>query len=83
MHTDEQYQRNVDMLISLKSTCVTVSFDMVGKYYSMVTVYKYGCEAWQTMELYQLPNLKVYQTYFYTIKWVGITRIVFWRRFQI
>ena len=58
--------------ISLKSTCVTVSFDMVGKCYSMVTVYKYGCEAWQTMELYQLANLKVHQTHFYTIKWVSL-----------
>ena len=45
---------------------------MVGKYYSMVTVYKYGHEAWQTMELYQLPNLKVHQTHFYTIKWISL-----------
>ena len=58
--------------ISLKSTCVAVSLGMVGKYYSMVTVYKYGHEAWQTMELYQLPNLKVHQTHFYTIKCVSL-----------
>ena len=31
--------------ISLKSTCVKPSFDMVGKYY-MVTVYKYGHKVW-------------------------------------
>ena len=73
MHTDEQYQRNCRYAcILLKSTCVAVSFDMRGKYYSMVTVYKYGCEAWQTIELYQLPNLKGHQTHFYTIKWVSL-----------
>ena len=45
---------------------------MVGKYSSMVTVYKYGREVWQTMELYQLQNLKVHQTHLYTIKWVSL-----------
>ena len=74
MHTDEQYvsKKCRYACISLKSTCVAVSFDMVGRCYFMVTVYKYGCEAWQTMELYQLQNLKVHQTHFYTIKWVSL-----------
>ena len=48
--------------ISLKSTCVAVSFDMVGKCYSMVTVYKYGHKA-----LMRLAHLYSRKSYFWHI----------------